>query len=154
ICATITCITQGTVQTTNLIPWNACGASCTTAQTVFGTLEGTSLKCGTGLPTTPNGATINPNPCAVSVINPDLYTPYVTNSSVNLQQQVGRRVSFVLGYVGSHGSGIRQQVDLNQPYAGSKNANSCPAGTVIPTTYVGGVPTAFAAAGSAYCKNL
>ena len=141
------CITQGTVQTTGGILWNDCssaGLDCATtpgaANTVFQNLFAKGLSCGDGLPTTMNGPTINSQPCAISVVNPNLYTPYITSWAANLQQALGKSVSLVVGYVGNHGTAIRQQVDINQPTPGLANANSC-------TTQVGpGVSPV-------YCQN-
>lgn len=50
-----------------------------------------------------------------AAVNPNLRTPYMQNFNLNLQQQVGHRMVFEIGYVGSNGHRLLQTVDANQP---------------------------------------
>lgn len=48
-------------------------------------------------------------------VDPNLRTPYMQNFNLNIQQQVGRKMVFQVGYVGSNGHKLLQTVDANQP---------------------------------------
>ena len=93
-----------------------------------------SLSCGNGQKTmvdpdedgifTPTGPTTNPAPCIIFAIDPNLYTPYVTNWSLSVQQAFGSHASMDLAYVGNHATGLRAFGDLNQPEPGATNSGS------------------------------
>lgn len=48
-------------------------------------------------------------------VDPNLRTPYVQNFNLNLQQQLGSKATFQVGYVGSVGIKLFQFLDINQP---------------------------------------
>jgi outer membrane receptor protein involved in Fe transport len=48
-------------------------------------------------------------------VDPNMRTPYVQNFNLNVQQQIGNRAVFQLGYVGSKGTKLFQFQDINQP---------------------------------------
>jgi len=48
-------------------------------------------------------------------VNPNLRTPYMQNFNMNIQQELGRKMVFEIGYVGSNGHKLLQTVDANQP---------------------------------------
>jgi hypothetical protein len=48
-------------------------------------------------------------------VNPNLRTPYMQNFNLNIQQQLGHKMVFEVGYVGSNGHKLLQTVDANQP---------------------------------------
>ena len=48
-------------------------------------------------------------------VDPHLRTPYMQNFNLNLQQQLGHKMVFEVGYVGSNGHKLLQTVDANQP---------------------------------------
>lgn len=50
----------------------------------------------------------------VNVYNPNLHAPYVQSWSAGIQRQVGANTVFEVRYVGNHGVGLWQQVDLNE----------------------------------------
>src|SRR5262249_51180840 len=95
------------------------------------------LRCGDGLPTVITTAAVaspllNPPPCDIGIINPNLYVPYVISWQASLQKQVGRNITVNMVYVGNHGDGIRQQLDINQAAPGIRNTTTCPAGGSTP----------------------
>ena len=97
----------------------------------------TTPRCGNGLRplvdpdddgifTVATSGARNPSPCDIFAIEPNLYTPYVTNWSLSIQQAFGSRVSMDFAYVGNHATGLRTNGDLNQPAPGPRNSTSAP----------------------------
>ena len=66
----------------------------------------------------------NPSPCSLTAVDPNLYTPYVTNWSLSFQQAFGTHVSLDLAYVGNHATGLRSYSDVNQPNPGVKSTGN------------------------------
>ncbi|MGB7726747.1 MAG: carboxypeptidase regulatory-like domain-containing protein [Candidatus Acidiferrum sp.] len=64
-------------------------------------------------------------------VNPNLRTPYMQNFNLNLQQQLGHKMVFEIGYVGSNGHKLLQTVDANQPTQAMITAADC-AGLPLP----------------------
>ena len=50
-------------------------------------------------------------------VDPNIRTPYIQNFNLNLQQELGKRMVFQLGYVGSTGHKLFDFRDINQPSA-------------------------------------
>ncbi len=48
-------------------------------------------------------------------VDPNMRTPYIQNFNLNLQQQLGGKTVFQIGYVGSKGTKLFQFLDINQP---------------------------------------
>src|SRR5262249_4613599 len=48
-------------------------------------------------------------------VDQHMRTPYMQNFNLNLQQQIGSRLVFQIGYVGSNGHKLFRFRDLNQP---------------------------------------
>jgi len=48
-------------------------------------------------------------------VDPNMRTPYIQNFNLNVQQQLGSRAVFELGYVGAKGTKLFQFLDINQP---------------------------------------
>jgi hypothetical protein len=48
-------------------------------------------------------------------VDPKVRTPYIQNFNLNLQQQLGSKAMFQIGYVGAKGTKLFQFLDINQP---------------------------------------
>jgi len=64
-------------------------------------------------------------------VDPNLRTPYMQNFNLNLQQELGHRMVFQIGYVGSNGHKLLRTIDANQPTQAMITAADC-AGVALP----------------------
>jgi hypothetical protein len=64
--------------------------------------------------------------------NPNIRTPYIQNFNLNLQQQLTKKMTLQVGYVGSIGTKLFRFRDINQPTQAQITAydSSCPIATV------------------------
>jgi len=73
---------------------------------------------------------------------PNIRTPYVQNFNLNVQQQLGSKMVFQLGYVGSKGTKLFRFRDLNQPTQAQITAfdlGQCATnGQTAPNCFIGG----------------
>jgi hypothetical protein len=61
-------------------------------------------------------------------VDQHLRTPYMENFNLNVQQQLTRKMTLQLGYVGSEGHKLFRFRDINQPTAAQIFASDCPLG--------------------------
>ncbi|HXM94560.1 MAG TPA: TonB-dependent receptor [Candidatus Dormibacteraeota bacterium] len=59
-------------------------------------------------------------------VDPHIRTPYIQNFNANLQQDLGHRMVFQIGYVGSNGHKLFDFRDINQPSAATIRAYNYP----------------------------
>ena len=62
-------------------------------------------------------------PYNIFLVPRSFHTPYVQNFNLNVQQQLGSRASFEIGYVGSKGTKLVRLTDLNEPNANDVRPN-------------------------------
>jgi outer membrane receptor protein involved in Fe transport len=82
-------------------------------------------------------------------VDQNLRTPYVENYNLNLQQQITRKMTLQLGYVGSQGHKLLRFRDLNQPnlamiqaydyHSSASNTGGCCTPGALPNDVGGGV---------------
>src|SRR5260370_5357632 len=63
---------------------------------------GATLACGGGAPA-----------CNIITVDPNLKTPYVVNSDINVQHAFGSNLSLEVGYVANHGADLTNFIDIN-----------------------------------------
>jgi outer membrane receptor protein involved in Fe transport len=63
-------------------------------------------------------------------VDPNMRTPYVENFNLNVQQALGRRAVFQIGYVGSKGTKLFRFRDINQPSQAEITAADLSSGTI------------------------
>src|SRR5882724_9775771 len=83
----------------------------------YSPLNGITVASAVGTPLDPNTPVFqgaSPMPDAFG-IDPKIRTPYMQNFNLNFQQQIGKKVVFQLGYVGSNGHKLLRFRDINQP---------------------------------------
>jgi hypothetical protein len=91
-----------------------------TAMQAFPNQAGTSdvrLSDGIVPPVAPSSITLQPPPTrsmAITIMTPNLRTPYVQQFNFSIQREVVRHIVFELGYVGSRGVKLLQTPQLNQ----------------------------------------
>lgn len=66
----------------------------------------------------PSNAGYTP-PASLSVLSPKIITPYMQQWNVSAEQAIGKRGTLSLSYVGSTGSHLIREIDLNQPLLSS-----------------------------------
>src|SRR6266481_671734 len=81
-------------------------------------------------PTLPVYGGTSPLPDAFGV-DQHMRTPYMENYNLNLQQQLGRKMTLQVGYVGSQGHKLLRFRDINQPTQAEITAADC-AGVPLP----------------------
>jgi hypothetical protein len=88
---------------------------------IFGSLPqtGSTLKCG-------NGISPNPSPCNIGAVDPNIHGPYVTNWNLTIQHAFTTNLTWEIGYVGNHGTGLYFMQDVNQPTPGVRNTSGSP----------------------------
>jgi hypothetical protein len=88
-----------------------------------------------GQPILPSGTvTCNPsNPCGVFSVNRNFRTPYNYNYNLQLEQSLGAKALFQIGYVGSEGRRLLSLLNINQPTLGGPTTDVLFGGT----TYTG-----------------
>ncbi len=59
-----------------------------------------------------------PGPLNLASINPDFKNSYVQDWNLNIEQEIARNISIMVGYFGSKGTHLRLARNLNQPVAG------------------------------------
>jgi outer membrane receptor protein involved in Fe transport len=64
-------------------------------------------------------------------VDQNIRTPYMENYNLNIQQQLGRRMTLQVGYVGSQGHKLLRFRDINQPTQAEITAADC-AGVALP----------------------
>jgi hypothetical protein len=69
----------------------------------------------------PSGGLL-PSPDSLSTLSPSIITPYLQQWNFTTEGNLGRRGTVTLSYVGSGGSHLIRERDLNQPLAGSSDA--------------------------------
>jgi hypothetical protein len=77
-----------------------------------------------GLPILPSGTvTCNAaNPCGVFSVDRNFRTPYNFNYNLQLEQSLGSKALFQIGYVGSEGRRLLSLLNINQPFLGGSVA--------------------------------
>jgi hypothetical protein len=78
---------------------------------------GGNVQCGDGV-TVASGA-IDPSPCDLMGVDPNLRYPYVTNWNLSVQHAFTNNLSLEVGYVGNHGSRLTGVLDVNHPALGA-----------------------------------
>jgi hypothetical protein len=78
---------------------------------------GANVQCGDSV-TLASGA-IDPSPCDLMGVDPNLRYPYVTNWNISVQHAFSSNLSLEVGYVGNHGSRLTGVLDINQPALGA-----------------------------------
>jgi Carboxypeptidase regulatory-like domain/TonB dependent receptor len=54
------------------------------------------------------------SPCGIFTVSPNFRTPYVVNYNINIQQALGPKLLFQIGYVGNESRKLVSTVDINQ----------------------------------------
>ena len=62
-------------------------------------------------------------PCPILAVNPHLRTPYVSAWNLGIQRQLTRNMALDVAYVGNHGTGLTELIDVNAAALGSGWAN-------------------------------
>jgi hypothetical protein len=77
-----------------------------------------------GSPILPTGTvTCNAaNPCGVFSVDRNFHTPYNFNYNLQLEQSLGAKTIFQIGYVGSEGRRLLSLLNINQPFLGGSVA--------------------------------
>ena len=96
------------------------------------TVNGTRIVSGTQIIATPG--TSNPcpssSPCGAFSVAKGFRSPYNVNFSLQLEQSLGGKAQFQLGYVGSQGRKLLSLLNIDQPIAnGTATASAGPYGT-------------------------
>ena len=86
---------------------------------VYPNANSTDVRAGDGIPATPQPAAPvltlpNSRSTSISVFNPNLRTPYVTQYTFNIQRELPLRLVLEVGYVGSRGIKLFIAQNLNQ----------------------------------------
>jgi hypothetical protein len=63
-------------------------------------------------------ACLQSSPCGVFSVAPNFRSPYNVNFNLQLEQAIGSKAFFQLGYVGSEGRKLLSLLNINQPYLG------------------------------------
>lgn len=58
------------------------------------------------------------NPCGVFSVAPNFRSPYNVNFNIQIEQSLGNKAFFQLGYVGSQGRKLLNLLNINQPFLG------------------------------------
>jgi carboxypeptidase family protein len=100
-----------------LINWTAAGPMFPTGQ----------ITCGNGLANTPANIAAgaparNPGTCAISAVDQNWRMPYVQQWNIGIQRALRSNLSLDLAYVGTHGTDLFGQVDINEPPAGTTSS--------------------------------
>jgi hypothetical protein len=74
-------------------------------------------SCGDGSVTLANG--LVPTPCSILAVNPNIYNPYVTTWTLDVQRALTSNLSLDIAYVGNHGTGLIGITDVNEPPLGA-----------------------------------
>jgi len=92
---------------------------------IFSDLLGKSLTCGNGQSATVAPGvftgTKNPSTCSPFFLNPNLREPVVYSWTLSVAHAFTKNLSTNIAYVGNHASGLRSEIDLNQPTPGDAN---------------------------------
>jgi Carboxypeptidase regulatory-like domain len=113
---TVTFPSSGTGGTA-LINWTAAGPMFPTGQIACGNgLSNTAANIAAGAPAK------NPGTCAISAVDQHFRMPYVQEWNVGIQRAITSNMSLDLAYVGSHGTDLFGQTDLNEAAAGSTDS--------------------------------
>src|SRR5882672_2324491 len=83
---------------------------------VFPSIRG-NVQCGDGV--TLASVAIDPSPCDLMGVDPNLRYPYVTNWNISVQHAFTSNLALEVGYVGNHGSRLTGVRDINQPALGA-----------------------------------
>ena len=62
-------------------------------------------------------------PCPILAVSPHLRSPYVTSWNLGIQRQLTRNMALDVAYVGNHGTGLTEIIDVNAAALGSGWAN-------------------------------
>ncbi len=99
-----------------------------------------------GQPILPSGTvTCNPgNPCGVFSVDRNFRTPYNFNYNLQLEQSLGAKALFQIGYVGSQGRRLLSLLNINQPTLGGPTTDVNFGGTtysgVLERPYISSYP--------------
>ena len=99
---------------TALINWTSAGPMFPTGQ----------ISCGDGL----NG---HPGPCAITSVDQHWHMPYVQEWNVGIQHAMTTNMSLDVAYVGSHGTNLFGQTDLNEPAPGTNSSSRIQTSTAV-----------------------
>jgi hypothetical protein len=111
----------------------------------FGPPIGYAIPTGVLDPALPVYGAVGPLPDAFGV-DQHLRTPYMENYNLNIQQQLTRKMTLQVSYVGSQGHKLLRFRDINQPTQAEITAADLGCGCILD----GSVPRHLAAAGSPY----
>jgi len=100
-------------------PITAAGLSSSSATIAPGVpvYEPSSCKSGSA-----GGSIFSAVECDIFAIDRHIKTPYMENYNLNIQQQLGSKMTLQIGYVGSQGHRLFHFLDLNQPTQAVINA--------------------------------
>jgi len=93
--------------------------------TVFQPPAGNPIQCGDGLG-------VDPGPCPLLAVDPNLPTPRVMNFSLGVTHSFGTNMSLEVGYVGNHGSNLIGMSDVNACAANATGACVRPFNGTLP----------------------
>ena len=113
-----------------LVNWCAIGAVCLSSPGgVAGPIFPSGINCGNGLGSVnpniaanPTSNPANPGPCNVSALDQHWQLPYIQEWNVGVQHAFTSTMSLDVSYVGTHGSNLFGQEDLNEATAGTTSA--------------------------------
>lgn len=74
--------------------------------TVFTAPSGNPIQCG-------DGVGVDPGPCPLLAVDPNLATPRIMNYSLGITHSIGANMSLEVSYVGNHGSNLIGMSDIN-----------------------------------------
>jgi hypothetical protein len=80
-------------------------------------LYSASPSCGDGTVTLATG--LIPQPCSIVGVDRNLYSPYVTTWTLDIQHALTNTLSLEIGYVGNHGTGFIGIQDVNEAPLGA-----------------------------------
>ncbi len=112
--------------------------SWTANQPVFN-VNALGLACGEGSApgvVPPPGMAVSPQQCGVGGFDPHMRTPPVYYWNLDIQHTLGNNLSFDIGYVGNHSSGLIQETNLNQPTPGLPNKSPFAAGLLNGSSFI------------------
>ncbi len=115
---------QGTgaiVSANATLPTPAVGGTPLVNWTLAGPIFQGQVRCGDGLK--PTGASVaNPGPCTITAVDQHWHLPYVQEWNVGIQHALTSNMSLDVAYVGTHGTNLFGQTDLNAATPGNTNS--------------------------------
>ncbi len=119
----------GTVGNANITLNTPTGGTPLVNWTQAGPIFPSGINCGDGLGSVnPNAATnpttnpANPGTCAISVLDQHWQLPYIQEWNVGVQHAFTSTMSLDLSYVGTHGTNLFGEIDLNEATPGTTSA--------------------------------